>query len=101
VAEGESGVMGGQICATIPKLRNLMNYPITAATMAVGGREGNYDLDFFNLTHGIAAEDHPLIENGELAHGPVKLARFDGQLLLASRARQFEPGSNFLPEVIR
>jgi hypothetical protein len=51
--------------------------------------------------HGIAAEDHPLIENGELAHGPVKLATFDGQVLLASRARQSEPGSNFLPEVIR
>jgi hypothetical protein len=49
----------------------------------------------------IAAEDHPWIENGELAHGPVKLATFDGQVLLASRARQFEPGSNFLPEVIR
>jgi len=37
---------------------------------------------------------------GELAHGPVKLATFDGQVLLALRARQFEPGSNLLPEMI-
>ena len=41
--------MGGQSSATIPKLRNLMNFPIPAATMAVGPREGNYDLGFFNL----------------------------------------------------
>jgi len=37
---------------------------------------------------------------GELAHGPVKLATFDGQVLLALRARQFEAGSNLLPEMI-
>ncbi|WP_354223931.1 hypothetical protein [Bradyrhizobium sp. F1.4.3] len=50
--------------------------------------------------HRIAAEDHPWTEKGELAHGPIKLATFDGQVLLALRARQFEPGSNLLPEMI-
>jgi hypothetical protein len=51
--------------------------------------------------HRVAAEDHPWIENRELADGPVKLAALDGQVLLAFRARQFEPGSNLLPEMIR
>lgn len=37
--------MGGQISATIAKLRNLMNPP----RPWLWGREGNYDLDFFNL----------------------------------------------------
>jgi hypothetical protein len=51
--------------------------------------------------HGIAAEDHQSIQKGQLAHGPVKLATFDSQVLPALRARQFEPGSNLLPEMIR
>jgi hypothetical protein len=51
--------------------------------------------------HRITAEDHPSIENGQLAHGPVKLATLDSQVLPALRARQFEPGSNLLPEMIR
>ncbi|UPJ43779.1 hypothetical protein IVB40_06835 [Bradyrhizobium sp. 40] len=51
--------------------------------------------------HSIAAEDHPSIESGQLAHGPVKLATLDGQVLKALRIRQFEPGSNLLPEAIR
>ncbi|UFW74282.1 hypothetical protein [Bradyrhizobium sp. WU425] len=51
--------------------------------------------------HRVAAEDHPSIERGQLAHGAVKLATFDGQVLPALRIRQFEPGSNLLPETIR
>ncbi|CUT14045.1 hypothetical protein BF49_5125 [Bradyrhizobium sp.] len=41
------------------------------------------------------------MENGQLAHGPVKFATLDGQVLPALRIRQFEPGSNLLPETIR
>ena len=51
--------------------------------------------------HRVAAEDHPWIENRELADGPVKLATLDGQVLPALRVRQFEPGSKLLPEMIR
>ncbi len=51
--------------------------------------------------HGVAAEDHPRIENGKLADGPVKLVALDGQVLPALRAGRFEPGSNLLPEMIR
>ena len=41
--------------------------------------------------HRVAAEDHPWIENRELADGPVKLATFDGQVFPALRARQLQP----------
>jgi hypothetical protein len=51
--------------------------------------------------HRVAAEDHPSIERGQLAHGPVKLATLDGHVLKALRIRQFEPGSNLLPETVR
>jgi hypothetical protein len=50
--------------------------------------------------HRVAAEDHPWIENGELADGPVKLATFDGEVFPALRARQLEPGPDLLPELI-
>jgi hypothetical protein len=50
--------------------------------------------------HGVAAEDHPWIENRKLADGPVKFATLDGQVLPALRVRQFEPGSKLLPEMI-
>ena len=50
--------------------------------------------------HRVAAEDHPWIENRKLADGPVKLATLDGQVLPTLRVRQFEPGSNLLPEMI-
>jgi hypothetical protein len=50
--------------------------------------------------HRITTENHPWIENRELANGPVKLATLDGQVFPASRARQLEPGSNLLPEMI-
>ena len=51
--------------------------------------------------HRVATEDHPWIENRKLADGPVKLATLDGQVLPTLRARQVEPGSNLLPEMIR
>jgi len=50
--------------------------------------------------HRVAAEDHPWIENGKLADGPVKLATLNGQVLPALRVRQFESGSKLLPEMI-
>ena len=50
--------------------------------------------------HRVAAEDHPWIENRELADGPVKLATFDGQVFPALRTRQLQPGPDFLPEMI-
>lgn len=50
--------------------------------------------------HRVAAEDHPWIENGELADGPVKLATLDGQVLPPFGARRVEPGPDLLPEVI-
>ena len=51
--------------------------------------------------HRVAAEDHPWIKHGKLAEGAVKLAALDGQVLPALRARQFEPGPDLLPEMIR
>ena len=51
--------------------------------------------------HRVAAEDHPWIKNRELADGPVELSTLDGQVLPALCARQFEPGFNLLPELIR
>jgi hypothetical protein len=51
--------------------------------------------------HRVAAEDHPWIKDRELADGPVELSTFNGQVLPALRARQFEPGLNLLPELIR
>ena len=51
--------------------------------------------------HRVAAEDHPGIEHRKFADGPVKLTTFDGQVLPALRARQFEPGPDLLPEMIR
>ena len=51
--------------------------------------------------HRVAAEDHPGIEHGKLADGPVKLTTFDGQVLPALRTRPFEPGPDLLPEMIR
>jgi hypothetical protein len=51
--------------------------------------------------HRITAEDHPWIENGKLAEGPVKLARLNGQILSPLRVRQFEPGPDLLPKMIR
>jgi hypothetical protein len=50
--------------------------------------------------HRVATENHPWIENRELASGPVKLATLDGQVFPALRARQLEAGSNLLPEMI-
>jgi hypothetical protein len=50
--------------------------------------------------HRVAAEDHPWIENRELADGPVKLATLDGQVFPTLRTRQLEPRSNLLPEMI-
>jgi hypothetical protein len=51
--------------------------------------------------HRVAAKDHPWIKDWKLADGPVELTTFDGQVLPALRTRQFEPGPDLLPEMIR
>jgi hypothetical protein len=51
--------------------------------------------------HSVAAEDHPWIKDRKLADGPVELFTFDGQVLPALRASNFETVSKLAPKLIR
>jgi hypothetical protein len=51
--------------------------------------------------HGVTAEDHPWIKNGELGNGSVKLSTLNAEVSPAFCAREFEPGLDLLPKFFR